>query len=815
MARKQLIDDAQELPFYGLPLQSLALTDVCVRSITFTIPDASGGPGTQVYVVEQAGNLLFTVDVLDTPTVTADLRGLFFHVDESALAGLGIVDTDPIITQTRIGLNNVIDLGNGANMRGAVKGGFDIGIEFGRQGIGKGDDVNGPVSFTLDATHDLTLDALTHMMFGARLTSVGAPDGARGDSSKNVFVAPAAPDANDDSFRIFEDGASGLNAPSHTPVAAQFTVLANDTDADGDALSVTDFDDLPDHGSVAIAADGKSVLYTPDVDYAGSDSFVYCISDGNGGTDFATVNIVVDAVADIPDLVYTISPGNQVNEIVLRTTATQTDADSSEFIDRVLASVAGGVPAGVTIVPGGTNPGSEPDQIVQEFRITLPLDQDTNFNLEITATSKEVSNGDEQSKTVTIPIVYEFNSTTTPAEFVAEDQSIWSTGDQFVFVDDRFVGIDTGNFNESVGSVLFAGIDGHIKLGFQSTLTFEGGEIDATADYDVTVETNYNKTTDQLLIDTGALLTAAAFSTEGPQGSYTLDFIYDVLLHAFAGVNIDFGSIDFGPLGVLDLGGINERIDVGPITVGPGSFNILDLNSDSLAGTIELPPPLDAFSVNYAWPNITTSGTYPPNPVTADGASNNFLELNLDVDTLVTQLLGIPNVFDPPRIDVGPFFADLDLLDVDVTGGLNFLQKFGLSLGDLSGVLLFEDGSNQAFTIGSSLLISDAKLIDVGGDQDGLVEFQFAVVPTATLHNETDLGFNIGAEVKLLSLELGYDIEIFNPFGDNVHFTDSIALGPLADFGETVPVAEIPVFDDTFALDFAPNFAPTDLGFFA
>lgn len=821
MARKNLVDDFQDMPFYGSLSQSLALLADCERSITFTIPGSSGGPGTQVRIVEQAGNLVFTVDVLNNATSTADLRGLFFHIDESELAGLSIVDTDPIITQTRIGLNNVIDLGNGANMRGAVKGGFDIGIEFGRQGIGQGDDVNGPVSFTLDSTHGLTLDALAHMTFGARVTSVGAPDGARSDSSKDLYVAPAAPDAKDDAFRIFEDGASGLNTPSHTPVATQFTVLANDTDADGGVLTVTDFDDLPDHGSVVIAADGKSVLYTPFADYAGTDSFVYCISDGGGGTDFATVNVVIDAVADVPNLVYTISAGSQVNEIIVQTTATQTDADSSEFIDRILASVTGGVPAGVTIVPGSVNPGSEPDQIVQQFTVTLPLDQDTSFNLDITATSKEVSNGDEQNKMVTIPIVYEFNSTTSSVEFIAQDQSIWGTGDQFTFVDDRFLGVNTGNFNESVGSVLYAGIDGHIKLGFQSTLTFEGGEIDATSNYDVTVDTNYNKTTDQLLIDTGALLIAASLSTEGPQGSYTLDFLYDVLLHAFAGVNIDFGSIDFDPLGIipgdqtLDLGGIHEQIDVGPITVGPGSFNILDLSSDTLAGTIEFPFPLDAFSVNYAWPNITTSGNYPPNPVTSDGASNNFLELNLDVDTLVTELLGVPNVFDPPRLDVGPFFADLDLLDVDVTGGLNFLQKFGMLLGDLSGVLLFEDGSNQAFTVGSSLLISDAKLIDLGGDQDGLVEFQFGVVPAATLHNETDLGFNIGAEIKLLTLELGYDIEIFNPFGDNLHFTDSTTLGPLADFGESVPVAEISVFDDTFALDFAPNYAPADLGFFA
>ena len=88
------------------------------------------------------------------------------------------------------------------------------------------------------------------------------------------------------------------------PVA--FHVLANDTDADGDALHVTDIDDGPAHGTATISADGMTVLYTPFEDFSGTDSFVYCISDNNGGTDFATVNVTIEAVADIPDLAYQI-----------------------------------------------------------------------------------------------------------------------------------------------------------------------------------------------------------------------------------------------------------------------------------------------------------------------------------------------------------------------------------------------------------------------------------------------------------------------------------------------------------------------------
>ena len=88
-----------------------------------------------------------------------------------------------------------------------------------------------------------------------------------------------------------------------------------------------------------------------------------------------------------------------------------------------------------------------------------------------------------------------------------------------------------------------------------------------------------------------------------------------------------------------------------------------------------------------------------------------------------------------------------------------------------------------------------ASQIDANGDDDGTVEFQFDVVPTATLHNETDLGFNIGARISLLSVELGYDIEMAS---------DSTTLGPLAEFGGTLPVGDINVFNSTFGPQLRP-----------
>ncbi|MEZ7195233.1 VCBS domain-containing protein [Pseudodesulfovibrio karagichevae] len=76
-------------------------------------------------------------------------------------------------------------------------------------------------------------------------------------------------------------------------------VLANDTDPDlpNDHLSITGLGD-PAHGSVAVV--NGEVVYTPDANYNGADSFTYTITDDHGATDTATVYLNVTPVNDAP-----------------------------------------------------------------------------------------------------------------------------------------------------------------------------------------------------------------------------------------------------------------------------------------------------------------------------------------------------------------------------------------------------------------------------------------------------------------------------------------------------------------------------------
>ena len=101
----------------------------CKRSITFVIPGTGGAPDVQVMVVEDNGSLDFTLEVVGNSDLTADLRGLFFNLnDPSKLGGLELTANDGTVTNFDTG--EVIDLGNGANMQGAADP-FDVGLELG------------------------------------------------------------------------------------------------------------------------------------------------------------------------------------------------------------------------------------------------------------------------------------------------------------------------------------------------------------------------------------------------------------------------------------------------------------------------------------------------------------------------------------------------------------------------------------------------------------------------------------------------------------------------------------------------------------
>ncbi|HEV2529069.1 MAG TPA: Ig-like domain-containing protein, partial [Thermomicrobiales bacterium] len=89
------------------------------------------------------------------------------------------------------------------------------------------------------------------------------------------------------------------SASTDEDTAVSVNVLANDSDIDGNTLSIASFDQ-PTNGVVTRSSTFGTLVYTPNANFSGTDSFIYTISDGQGGVDSAVVTITVRPVNDAP-----------------------------------------------------------------------------------------------------------------------------------------------------------------------------------------------------------------------------------------------------------------------------------------------------------------------------------------------------------------------------------------------------------------------------------------------------------------------------------------------------------------------------------
>jgi len=152
------------------------------------------------------------------------------------------------------------------------------------------------------------------------------------------------PVAGVDSYAVDEDDTLNVNAATG--------VLVNDSDPDGDTISITSFDATSvQGGSVSLNADG-SFTYTPVADFNGADSFTYTIEEDFGGSATQTVNITVNSVNDEPVLT---AIGNQsVDENSLLTiNISCTDLESP-----ALTLTSPNRPSGATLNDNGDGTGS-------------------------------------------------------------------------------------------------------------------------------------------------------------------------------------------------------------------------------------------------------------------------------------------------------------------------------------------------------------------------------------------------------------------------------------------------------------------------
>ena len=166
---------------------------------------------------------------------------------------------------------------------------------------------------------NITLNAIDPNGSPLSYTIVSSPlHGSLSGVLPNVTYIPNAgyvgPDlfsfsANDGQWNTeVADVSIDVKLPSnHPPVAnAQAVSTAEDnaltitlgaSDEDGDTLAYSNTSTA--HGSLTVG-EGLTLLYQPDPNYFGPDSFTFTVDDGNGGVATATINITVTPVNDAP-----------------------------------------------------------------------------------------------------------------------------------------------------------------------------------------------------------------------------------------------------------------------------------------------------------------------------------------------------------------------------------------------------------------------------------------------------------------------------------------------------------------------------------
>src|SRR6266576_3125920 len=89
------------------------------------------------------------------------------------------------------------------------------------------------------------------------------------------------------------DAYTGIICNTVFSVPATSGVLTNDSDPDGDPISVVAFSPTSAHGGTVTVTNNGGFSFLPPAGYQGADSFTYTISDGNGGSNTTTVTLTI------------------------------------------------------------------------------------------------------------------------------------------------------------------------------------------------------------------------------------------------------------------------------------------------------------------------------------------------------------------------------------------------------------------------------------------------------------------------------------------------------------------------------------------
>ena len=355
--------------------ESLGVGETDTDTFTYTVSDGNGGTDTATVTV--------TITGANDPPVASDDTGSTDEDTQLNVNAPGVLanDTDPegdSLSATElngssaaIGVATAIPSGALVTLNANGSYTYDPNGQF--AALGAGDTDSDSFSYTVS-------------------------DGNGGTDTATVTITITG--VNDSPTAVDDTGA-GFTTGEDTSFTTG-DVLANDSDPDGDTLTIPTFDDTGTIGSVTNNGDG-TFGYDPNGQFDGlgvgetdTDTFTYTVSDGNGGTDTATVTITITGVNDLPTANDDTDTTDEDTTKVVDVLANDTDPDTT---DNLVVSVVGTPDNGgsVTITNAGANVTFDPGSDFQD----LQTGQTRNSSFTYTASD---GNGGTDTATVTITV---------------------------------------------------------------------------------------------------------------------------------------------------------------------------------------------------------------------------------------------------------------------------------------------------------------------------------------------------------------------------------------------------------------------------
>ena len=519
---------------------------------------------------------------------------------------------------------------------------------------------NGTWSYTPALNDDTSVSFSYTITDNGTTNGVADPKSVAGSATLDITPVNDAPVAVDDA----------VNATEDTAFTSAIDLDANDTDVDGNALTVTPGTFTTAQGGTIVIAANGSYTYTPAANFNGTDTVNYTVTDGTL-TDVGQLTITVAAVNDAP---VAVDDAVNATEDTAFTSAIDLDANDTDVDGNALTVT----PGTFTTAQGGT--------IVIAANGSYTYTPAANFNgtdtVNYTVTDGTLT--DVGQLTITVAAVNDAPVAVDDAVNATEDTAFTSAIDldaNDTDVDGNALTVTPGTFTTAQGGTIVIAANGSYT--YTPAANFNGTD---TVNYTVT---------DGTLTDVGQLTITVAAVNDAPVA-------VDDAVNA---------TEDTAFTSAIDLDANDTDVDGNALTVTPGTF------TTAQGGTIVI-----AANGSYTYtPAANFNGTDTVNYTVTDGTLTDVGQLTITVAAVNDAPVAVDDAVNATEDTAFTSAIDLDANDTDVDGnaltvtpGTFTTAQGGTIVIAANGSYTYTPAANFNGTDTVNYTVTDGTLTDVG-----------------------------------------------------------------------------------------------------